>query len=101
MSNTDISGGVELQGESISIGGDVVGRDKIVQNIQHIDQRARTAAEEAEQAQAFEAQRLAQGVSAFAQRLQARADETTDAGKGGPYLHGKVTQVTPVSSAHS
>jgi Tol biopolymer transport system component len=30
MSSTTISGGVDLQGESINIGGDVVGRDKIV-----------------------------------------------------------------------
>jgi hypothetical protein len=30
MSSTTISGGVDLQGESITIGGDVVGRDKIV-----------------------------------------------------------------------
>ncbi|CAG0936437.1 hypothetical protein TFLX_05310 [Thermoflexales bacterium] len=82
---TSISGGVNLDAQHITIGGDVVGRDKIIQNIQDIDQRARTAAEEAEQARSFEAQRLAQGVSAFAQRLQARAGDSTDADKGGPY----------------
>jgi hypothetical protein len=32
MSTTNVSGGVELQSESITIGGDVVGRDKIVNN---------------------------------------------------------------------
>src|SRR5512136_78297 len=84
-SSTSSSGGVSLAAERIDISGDVVGRDKIVQNIQHIYQRALTAAEEAEQAQASEAQRLAQGVSAFAQRLQARAGESADADKGGPY----------------
>ncbi|HTP10278.1 MAG TPA: hypothetical protein VMP08_18625 [Anaerolineae bacterium] len=30
MSSTNISGGVDLQGEKITVGGDVVGRDKIV-----------------------------------------------------------------------
>ena len=83
---TSISGGVNLDAQrDVNIVGDVVGRDKIIQNIQNIDQRARTAAEEAEQARAFEAQHLAQGVSAFAQRLQARAGDSTDADKGGPY----------------
>ncbi len=82
---TSIGGGVNLDAEHITIAGDVVGRDKIIQNIQHIDQRARTAAEEAEQARAFEAQCLAQGVSAFVQRLQARAGESTEAGKRGLY----------------
>ncbi len=86
ISNTSISGGVNLDAQrDVNIGGDVVGRDKIIQNIQNIDQRARTAAEEAEQVRSFEVQRLAQGVSAFAQRLQALAGESTDAGKGGPY----------------
>ncbi len=86
ITNINRSGGADLNaGRDITIGGDVVGRDKIIQNIQNIDQRARTAAEEAELARSFEAQRLAQGVSAFARRLQARAGESTDADKGGPY----------------
>jgi len=83
---TSVSGGIDLDAQGdVNIGGDVVGRDKIIQNIQNIDQRARTAAEEAEQARTFEAQRLAQGVSAFARRLPDRAGELTSAGKGGPY----------------
>ena len=83
---TSISGGVNLDAErDVNIGGDVVGRDKIVQNIQNIYQRALTATEEAKQARSIEVAYLAQGVSAFAQRLQARAGEPTDAGKGGPY----------------
>ncbi len=57
----------------------------IINKIQNIQQRALTAAEEAEQAKSIAAQHLAQGVSAFAQRLQARASESPDADKGGPY----------------
>ena len=75
---------LSAQGD-ITIGGDVVGRDKIINNIQSIVQRALTAAEEAEQDRALETKILAQGVSAFAQRLQARASEAADTGKGGPY----------------
>ncbi len=82
---TSISGGVNLDAQRIDIGGDVVGRDKIVQNIQNIYERALTAAEQARQARSIEAEYLAQGVSAFAQRLQARAGESMDASKGGPY----------------
>jgi hypothetical protein len=59
----------------LSISGDVAGRDKIVNNIRHIYERALTAVEEAEQAKSSEAKALAQGVSAFVQRLQARATE--------------------------
>ncbi len=43
------SGGVNISGGSVNVGGDIVGRDKIVTNIQQINQRALTAAEEAEQ----------------------------------------------------
>ncbi len=75
---------LNAQGD-LTIGGDVVGRDKIINNIQSIVQRALTAAEEADQDKALEAKYLAQGVSAFAQRLQARASEAADTGKGGPY----------------
>lgn len=67
----------------IVIQGDVIGRDKIVNNIQHIYERALTAAEAAEKAQAVELRHLAHGVQALAQRLQARAGETAYAGK--PY----------------
>ena len=84
-SSTSISGGISFAAKRIDIGGDVVGRDKIVQNIEYIYQRALTAAEEARQARSIEAECLAQGVSAFAQRLQAHASESTEAGKGGPY----------------
>jgi YVTN family beta-propeller protein len=75
---------ISAQGD-VTIGGDVVGRDKIINNIQNIVQRALTAAEEADQDRALETKILAQGVSVFAQRLQARASEVAEAGKGGPY----------------
>ncbi len=80
-------GGVTLgEGASITLGaGDVVGRDKIVNNIQHIQQRALTAAEEASGERALETQVLAQGVSAFATRLQAIASEKSDVEGGSPY----------------
>ncbi len=70
---------------SATVGGDVVGRDKIVNTIQNIYQRALTAAEAAQQEKALEAQTLAQGVSLFAQRLQERAADTGGAEKGNPY----------------
>src|SRR5512136_2777895 len=74
--NFDVSG-------ALTVGGDVVGRDKIVQNIQHIYERALTAAEAAQKAQAIETQALAHGVSVAAQRLRSRAGDT--AGKAGPF----------------
>ena len=67
----------------LTIGGDVVGRDKIINNIQIIAQRALTAAEEADQDRALETKYLAQGVTAFMQQLQAIASQT-DA-SGSPY----------------
>ncbi|HLF01365.1 MAG TPA: hypothetical protein VI547_05280, partial [Anaerolineales bacterium] len=78
-------GGVALgEGAQLTIGaGDVVGRDKIVNNIQLINQRALGAVEEARLARELERQELAQGVSAFVSRLQARASETADAKTGG------------------
>jgi len=63
----------------------VVGRDKIVANIGTFVQRALSAAEEAQQVKAFETLTLAQGVSAFASRLQARAGESGDVKAGSPY----------------
>src|SRR3970040_1248765 len=69
----------------VAISGDVIGRDKIVNNIQNIVQRALSAAAEAEQAQSIEAKRLAQGVSAFLQHLQTRASKTTDTTDTNPY----------------
>jgi YVTN family beta-propeller protein len=65
--------------------GEFVGRDKIVNNIQNIIQRALTAAEEAAQEQSLETQKLAQGVSAFVQRLQAAARDIQDIEVGRPY----------------
>jgi hypothetical protein len=58
----------DTQGD-VTIGGDVVGRDKIVNNIQNLYERTLTAVEAAAEESAFEAKRLAQGVSAFVQRL--------------------------------
>lgn len=81
------SGGVDLQGTQIDIGGDVVGRDKIVQNINHIvktiTQRPLTAAEEADLAQSIESKHLRQGVTDHVERLRDRVTATTDT--GGPY----------------
>lgn len=68
----------------VTIRGDVVGRDKIVQNIQHIYERALTSAEEAARAHELDRQQLAEGVSAYARRLQARAQRPTRTG-GAPY----------------
>ncbi len=80
-------GGVTLgEGASITLGaGDVVGRDKIVNNIQNIQQRALTAAEEASGERALETQVLAQGVGAFATRLQAVASQKSNTEDGSPY----------------
>ncbi len=73
-------------GATITVGaGDVVGRDKIVHNIQNIYQRALTAAEQAAQARLLETQILAQGVSAFVERLQARVSQSPDLESGNPY----------------
>ena len=71
--------GVTLgSGASLTVGaGDVVGRDKIVNNIQNIYQRTLTAAEEATQERAQEGQALAQGVSEFVSRLHAIASDTS------------------------
>lgn len=69
----------------LTISGDLVGRDKIVNHIQNIVQRALTAAEEAEQAQTLEARRLAQGVSAFLQNLRNRASDAPDIRTTNPY----------------
>src|SRR5574341_267104 len=74
--------GVSLSaGDEVTVGGDVVGRDKITNNIQNIVQRALTAVEAAEQEQSFEARQLAQGVSSFLQQLQARVDAALDASR--------------------
>src|ERR1041384_3119029 len=67
----------------LSVSGDVVGRDKVVNNIRQIYERALTAVEEAEQEKSSEAKVLAEGVRVFAERLQARASETEES--GGPY----------------
>jgi len=80
-------GGIRLGvGASITIGaGDVVGRDKIINNIQNIYQRALTAAEQAEQGRSFELQKLAQGVGAFVGRLQTIASDESDTRDANPY----------------
>jgi|GEM_PF-1428529 len=69
----------------LTISGDVVGRDKIVQHITQIYERAKTAVEEAAQAQAAEAKVLAEGVLAVAARLQARASDTAAFTETNPY----------------
>jgi len=76
---------VNIQAERDVTIGEFVGRDKIVNNIQNLIQRALTAAEEAAQEQSLETQKLAQGVSAFVQRLQAAARDIQDIEVGRPY----------------
>jgi YVTN family beta-propeller protein len=82
---SDIS--ISSQG-NLSIG-EFVGRDKIVNNIQNIQnilqQRVLTAAEEADSDRALESKQLVAGVTTFMQRLQARADEGREADAGNPY----------------
>jgi len=81
MSEVNLS----VQSGNLTISGDVVGRDKIVNNIQNIIQRALTFAEESAQDRTLETQVLAQGLGAFVSRLQAVASETSDAEGGSPY----------------
>jgi hypothetical protein len=80
------SDGVTIESESdVRINGDVIGRDKVIQNIRHIHQRALTAAEAIEQDESLEAGRLARGVAALLQRLQAVAADTSDTDGGNPF----------------
>jgi YVTN family beta-propeller protein len=74
---------LSAQGD-VNVAGDVVGRDKIVNNIQNIIQRALTAAEEAKTDRELELQELAKGVEAIARRLQGRVAERTVT-RGNPY----------------
>ncbi len=81
-------GGINITAEnsSFQIDGDLVGRDKIINNIQTIQnvvERALTASEETEKDRALEAQYLAAGVTAFIKDLQ-RTLSLPDAG-GTPY----------------
>ncbi|GIK38807.1 MAG: hypothetical protein BroJett011_26400 [Chloroflexota bacterium] len=62
-----------------------VAGDQVIQNISHIVERALTAAEAAETARSIVAQRLAQGVSDYARRLQAVATNTADTAGSNPY----------------
>ncbi|MGH2521484.1 MAG: hypothetical protein ACRDH2_03175, partial [Anaerolineales bacterium] len=65
--------------------GEFVGRDKIVNNIEHIYERALTAVEEAAQEKSAEAAYLAAGVTAFIQSMKDRATEGSSAKRGNPY----------------
>jgi len=76
---------INVQSGSLSVGGDLVGRDKIVNNIQNIVQRALTASEAVEQDKALESKYFAQGVQAFCERLKTRATEAAETVKGSPY----------------
>ncbi len=78
-------GNVSLSAQGdVMVGGDVIGRDKIIHNIQNIVQRALSAAEEAQTARELEVQALAKGVGDFARSLQARAGVDTVT-RGNPY----------------
>lgn len=97
MANETNIGGIEISGiegsqiqigditVDVKAGGDIVGRDKIVNNINNFIQQAATTAREAEDAYAYATQRLADGVRSYAQRLAAVAAQTADAAEGGPY----------------
>lgn len=83
---TDIN--IAAQGD-LTIG-EFVGRDKITNNIQNIqnviEQRALTAAEMLDADRAVELKALAEGVRVYVQRLQARATEkSVIEGEGSPY----------------
>lgn len=81
--NTSVSqGGIRVDGQ-ITIGsGDVVGRDKIVVNIQNI-QRELSATEAARQARDDERYLLAEGVKAYLTGLLARVEPSPE--EAGPY----------------
>jgi hypothetical protein len=70
---------------TITAGGDIVGRDKIVHHTTQIIQQALSAVEEAEKAHSAAQTRLARGISDYVQRLQQVATDQEDAGAGGPY----------------
>lgn len=84
---SNISGSVQTGNidATITAGGDVVGRDKIINHITQIKARALTAAEEAEKAQQIARQRLAQAVTAYVERIGEIAADDQDALQGGPY----------------
>jgi formylglycine-generating enzyme required for sulfatase activity len=72
-------------GRDLNVAGDVVLRDKVVNNIRNIYQHALTAAEQIEHDESIEAGRLARGVMALLQRLKAIAEGTGDTASGSPY----------------
>jgi len=83
-----VEGGLNItaSNSNFQIGGDLVGRDKIInniQNIQNVVERALSAAEETEKDRSIEAKYLAEGVTAFIKDLQ-RVLSQPDAG-GNPY----------------
>ncbi len=84
--DTSQSGGINLaaQGDA-TVGGDVVGRDKIIHNIQHIYQRTLSVTEKIERKESLEARFLASGVTAFVARLQARASDAGGGQRRQPY----------------
>ncbi|MCB0211673.1 MAG: hypothetical protein KDJ52_20210 [Anaerolineae bacterium] len=69
---------------TITAGGDVVGRDKIVNEITHIVNQALSAAEEAAKVHEFATKKLAEGVQDYLQRLQAVVEAEGD-NRGNPY----------------
>jgi hypothetical protein len=85
---SNISGGSIQAGDittNITASGDLIGRDKFVHNITNIVERALTAAEEAEKARAIAAQRLAEGVRDYAQRLASMANQISGTSAASPY----------------
>lgn len=82
--SVDTGGGAFIAGDAHA-GGDVVGRDKIVNNVNNFIHQAVSAVADAEKAHALVLQRLAEGVRLYAQRLAAVAADETDTAAAGPY----------------
>ena len=81
------TGGIEIATDTFIVSGDLVARDKIVQNIDHIinniTERPLTEAEQADRARAIAIEHLRQGVMTYIERLRDRV--TSSAVTSGPY----------------
>ncbi|MGB8646903.1 MAG: SUMF1/EgtB/PvdO family nonheme iron enzyme [Anaerolineae bacterium] len=84
ISSVAQAGGVNITGGNIDHS-TLVGRD-LIQNIQNIQERALSAAEQARQDRSIEMEELAKGVGSVADDLQRRAQDTSSAATGSPYM---------------
>ncbi|HNT56225.1 MAG TPA: hypothetical protein PKG95_16015, partial [Anaerolineaceae bacterium] len=73
MPKANSPGNLVILGD-VNSGGDFVGRDQIINNFNQIQQRALTAAEEAQRARELEDQALAEGLTGLIRSFQARMD---------------------------